>query len=501
MNEQELKTMKSRSIFSVLSLLFQSSFSAVLGFGAFFMLTLTSNETILGIYGTVLASLSFFNYITNLGLAAALIQKKDVKQVDLNTAFYIQLFLVILAVGVGWLFDDQFLSGYQDLPSDTIYLYWALLVSFFLLSLKTIPSVLLEKGVEIYKNVLIQIIENTLFYGTIIVMAVMGYEITALIVAVLVRGAIGLSLIFVMRPWAPTFSFSFSSAKQLLGYGIPFQGNSFLAMIKDDLLIIFLGQTIGLGNLGILTFGKKYAEIAVRIITDNFNRVAFPVFAGVQDNKPLLKKSLQNFLFFGSVIVFPVIIGAMFTFDSFLKLIEGYYDKWEPALFSFYFFSIATLLVSMTTPFINLFNAVKRVRLSLIFMAGWTALTWIIIPPAITFFDYNAVAVSFVIINATGLLVFLKAKEIVSFSLFETLKGVFLGTVLVVFYLSIIRFISIGMLESPELHLLFSLIGAPIVYASAILGMYGTGIFLQILHAIRRPKDVISSASKADSTE
>ncbi len=491
MNEQELKTMKSRSIISVLSLLFQSSFSAVLGFGAFFMLTLTSNETILGIYGTVLASLSFFNYITNLGLAAALIQKKDVTQVDLNTAFYIQLFLVVLAVGIGWFFDEQFLSGYQDLPADTIYLYWALLTSFFLLSLKTIPSVLLEKGVEIYKNVTIQIIENTLFYGTIIVMAIIGYEIIALIAAVLIRGAIGLVLIYIMRPWAPTISFSMRSAKELLGYGIPFQGNSFLAMIKDDLLIIFLGQTIGLGNLGILMFGKKYAEIGVRIITDNFNRVAFPVFAGVQENKELLAKSLGNFLFFGSVIVFPLIIGGMFTFDSFLKLIEGYYDKWQDALMPFYFFSVATLLVSITTPFINLFNAVKRVRVSLMFMALWTALTWIIIPPAIWMWGYQSVAVAFVVINATGLFVFLKAKEIVPFSLFETLRGVFLGTILVLIYLATIRYISISLLSSPELHLFFSLVGAPIVYFSTILGMYGTQMFLEIIHAVRKPRQAL----------
>lgn len=496
MNETEIRTMKSRSIFSVLSLLFQSSFAAVLGFGAFFILTLRSSEAILGIYGTVLASLSFFNYITNLGLAAALIQKKEVKQIDLNTAFYLQMFLVGVAVILGFTFDNQLLANYKDLPTDTLYLYWVLLGSFFLLSLKTIPSVLLEKSVEIYKNVLVQVVENTVFYLAIIFMVFFGYEIEALIVAVALRGVIGTGLMYLLKPWLPGLSFSVSSAKELLSFGLPFQGNSFLAMIKDDLLIIYLGQTIGLTNLGIVTFGKKYAEVAVRIITDNFNRVAFPVFSNVQENKDLLKKSLHNVIFFSSMIVFPVIIGGIFTFDSFLRVIDGYFDKWNDSLFSFYFFSLSTLFVSLMTPFINLFNAVKKVKVSLFFMAIWTALTWILIPPAISVFNYNAISIVFLIVNMTFIFVVIKAKDIVQFSLWDTLRGVVLSSLFMTFYLVLIRLISINFLQTPEVHLIFSLIGAPIVYISTVIGMYGIDTFKKIATSMGKPSAILQKEDR-----
>lgn len=485
MDENQLKTMKSRSIFSVASLLFQSSYSAALGFIAFFILTFKSGASLLGIYSTVLASLSFFNYITNLGLAAALIQKKEVKSVDLSTSFYIQMVLVVIAVSIGFIFGERFLSGYKDLPSDTIYLYWALLVSFFFLSLKTIPSVLLEKSVEIYKNVLVASVENTVFYVTIIIMVLAGHDIQALIVAVLLRAIIGVILIFVMRPWKPTYEFSFASTKELLSYGLPFQGNSFLALIKDDLLIIYLGQVIGLQALGVVSFGKKYAEMAVRLVTDNVNRVAFPVFANVQENKELLAKSVKNVLFYGSIIVFPVIIGAMFTFDSFLKLFEGYYDKWNAALFSFYFFSVSTLFVSLTTPFINLFNAVKKVKLSLMFMIVWTALMWIMIPPAIHYFGYNSISVVFFLNSLTFFLVVWKAKSIVSFSLLETLKGALIASILMGIYLGIIRFISLTFFDHPIVHLVFSLIGAPLVYAGTLIFIHGVHVFKEVLYTLR----------------
>jgi O-antigen/teichoic acid export membrane protein len=279
--------------------------------------------------------------------------------------------------------------------------------------------------------------------------------------------------------------FSVQSMKELLHYGIPFQGNSFLALVKDDLLIIFLGQTLGLGNLGLISFGKKYAEMAVRLVTDNINRVAFPVFARVQDNKELLAKSLMRNLFYGSLIVFPIVIGAMFTFDSGLKLFHGYYAKWNGALWSFYFFSLSTLCVSLMTPFINLFNAVKKVKLSLLFMVLWTCLMWAFIPVATHFLGYNAVAPIFLIVNSTVVFVILQAKKIVHFSILKELHGIFIGSLLMVAYLGIIRFIAINYLNSPELHLVFSVIGSPIVYGGTIPVVYGVETFRNVLRTLR----------------
>lgn len=485
MDEKELQVMKSKSIFSVASLLFQSSYSAILGFLAFFILTFKSSIALLGIYSTVLASMSFFNYITDLGIGAALIQKKDAHDIDLNSAFFTQLVLVIFAVTIGFFVGPHIINGYKDIPGNAIYLYWSLLISFFLLSLKSIPSVILEKKVEIYKVVLVSSIENTIFYVTIIIMVLMGYTMEALITAVLLRSVIGVITMFIMQPWRPKFMFSVQSMKELLHYGIPFQGNSFLALVKDDLLIIFLGQTLGLGNLGLISFGKKYAEMAVRLVTDNINRVAFPVFARVQDNKELLAKSLMRNLFYGSLIVFPIVIGAMFTFDSGLKLFHGYYAKWNGALWSFYFFSLSTLCVSLMTPFINLFNAVKKVKLSLLFMVLWTCLMWAFIPVATHFLGYNAVAPIFLIVNSTVVFVIWQAKKIVHFSILKELHGIFIGSLLMVAYLGIIRFIAINYLNSPELHLVFSVIGSPIVYGGTILVVYGVETFRNVLRTLR----------------
>src|SRR3989344_5879218 len=303
--DEEISQIKARGVLSAGSLFFQSSFSAVLGFAAFFILTLKSGTYLLGIYNTVLAMMSFFSYFTNLGLAAAIIQKPEIKKEDLSTAFYIQLFLSVAAIIVGFFLTDYLFKFYKDLPANAVYLYWGLLASFFFLSLKTIPSVLLEKKIRIYKVVVVQMIENTVFYLSVIIFYLLGYDIYSLLIAVLARSITGVVLIYFMQPWVPSFTFSWQSAKGLLCYGIPFQGNSFLALIKDDLLIIYLGGVIGFRQLGIVVFAKKYAEFSIRLIMDNLSRVAFPIFSRFQKDKIILKKSVEKILLYQSIILFP----------------------------------------------------------------------------------------------------------------------------------------------------------------------------------------------------
>lgn len=490
MKETDIKQVKSRSILSMVSLFFNSSYTAILGFTALFILTWKSSATLFGLYNTVLASMTFFNYITNLGLGAALVQKKEIKEIDLNSAFYTQLVLVTIAVGAGFYFGDVILSQYKDLPNKAIYLYWALLASLFILSFKTIPSVLMDKDVQIYKNVIAQIVEKTFFYLVIIILVFAGYDIEALIVGTLAQAVIGTLTVYILRPWTPSLQFSFISTWELLKFGIPFQGNSFLALVKDDLMTMYLGATIGLDKLGIVYFGKKYAEIALRIITDNINRVSFPLFSKIQESGSVLSKGVQKVLFYNAFTVFPVILGALFVFDSFLHVIPGdYYAKWHGALFSFYFFSVYALLVSMTTPLINLFNAVKKVHWSLGFMVIITVFMWILIPVGVSFYGMNAIAVGFFLSSLSFFIVLIKAKHLVQISLLFELRGVFLASGAMCLYLGVIRFISLFIMKSHETNLIFSLVGAPLIYFFIMISIHGFDFIKQVLTDVVKRKE------------
>lgn len=477
---EDIKQIKQRGVLSAGSLLFQSGFSAVLGFAAFFILTLKSNLYLLGIYNTVLAMMAFFNYFSSLGLAAAIIQKKDVDEKDLSTAFIIQTALSFFIIIVGLILTNYLFVIYRDLPKNAVYLYWALLISFFFLSLKTIPSVLLEKKIQIYKVVLVSLIENVVFYSVVIIMSLMNFDIFSLVVAVVARSLVGVILIYIMNPWVPKLIFSKSSARSLLSYGVPFQGNSFLALIKDDLMIIYLGAVIGFEKLSIVTFAKKYAEFSIRLIMDNINRVAFPVYSQFQNNKALLKKSVEKILFYEALFIFPIIIGSVFVFDNLLKIMPGYFEKWQVALMSFYFFSFSALFVSLYSPLISLFNAIGKVKLTLIIMVILTALNWLFIPPLIKLFGFQGISIAFFIISFSFIFVFIKAKSTVYFSLKNAFGAPLISSIVMITYLFLTKF-WIGKVVTNNLSLTgLMIIGSALVYFLVIYRIKGRALFDEI---------------------
>lgn len=350
-------------------------------------------------------------------------QKKKIDQIDLSTAFYLQTGLTGIAAIIAFFFTKQLLSHYADLPQYSEYLFWALLISLVVISLKTIPSVLLEKEIQIQKVVVAQVVENTFFYIAIIAFVTAGYGVISLIIAVLLRDFVGLVAIYVMKPWKPSLHFSWSRAKSMTSYGLQFQGNSFLALIKDNLLILYLGSTLGFKNLGYVTFGKKYAEFAIRLIMDTINRVAFPLLAKFQESKDLLSKSFKRIVYYQTFILFPMIIGGIFVFHIILQIIPGYFDKWHYALPSFYFFSISSIFVSLSNPYINLFNATGKVRWSLIYTAFLTIASWTCVLIGIRLYGYNGVGRAFAFFSVFGISLQYFANRIITHSLWDTVRA------------------------------------------------------------------------------
>ena len=73
LSQEELKR---RGFISTMSLFFQSGYSAVLGLVANLIVTILLSPHVFGIYITVLSIIALFNYFSDFGLAASLIQKK-----------------------------------------------------------------------------------------------------------------------------------------------------------------------------------------------------------------------------------------------------------------------------------------------------------------------------------------------------------------------------------------------------------------------------------------
>src|SRR5258706_6504900 len=103
MEEVDIALITQRSIRGIFALTSRTFFIQLIGFISNFLLTIFLTPSIFGVFFIVSAAIAFLSYFSDIGLAAALIQKKEsLTDIDLKTTFTIQQALVILVFVVAF---------------------------------------------------------------------------------------------------------------------------------------------------------------------------------------------------------------------------------------------------------------------------------------------------------------------------------------------------------------------------------------------------------------
>jgi O-antigen/teichoic acid export membrane protein len=367
-------------------------------------------------FGTyILAStvVDILAYFSDIGLAGALIQKKGkLENKEVTATFTIQMGLVSIVIIIASLFAKVFINSY-NLDRYGIYLYFALLGSFFLSSLKTIPSVISERKLQ-FKNVVIpQIVETLIYNITIVSLAYLGLGVRSYIWAVLARATSGTIIIYIMTKWKPVLNFDFKSVKKLLSFGIPYQLNGFIAVFKDRVSLLILGSIVGTEGMGYFGWAEKWANLPLRYFMDPAIKVTFPLFAKVQEDKKLAKQALEKSIYFISTLVFPALAGAFLVLPDIVDIIPKY-EKWSPAINTFSLLLIPAAIGAVSTFLSNFLTAMGRMKQVMKLMIMWTILTLILYPLFANLFGYEGIAIASILVSGSSFVSYLLVKRMVA---------------------------------------------------------------------------------------
>lgn len=403
LTDQVISDIKKKSVSGAFSYFLRTIFLQGLGLISIFLLSAFFNPEDFGVYGYVLQIIGLLIFFSDIGLAAALVQKKKAPSLtDYRTAFTVQqllswlivlVVLIIYAIGI-----VQRTVGHQG-----VLILMALAISFPLASLKTISSIQLERELKFSLLIVPQIFEQVTFNGILLYFAWKGTGATAYAWAILVRSILGTVVMLIIKPWKIGFAFNKQSFKEMLNFGAKFQINDFLARIKDQLFFIVLGQVLPLTQFGYIQWAKNWSMYPYNLTVQNVMAITFPTFARLQKRKDLLKKALEKSVFFISLLIFPILAGMCLLIVPLTRVIPQY-EKWQPAVFSFIAFAASVSWASISTPMVNALNAIGKINTSLKLMIIWTILTWILTPILLLMAGFNGVALAALIISFTSVL-------------------------------------------------------------------------------------------------
>jgi O-antigen/teichoic acid export membrane protein len=476
-DEAEIAQIKQRSVAGAVSYFLRTIFLQLIGLVSVFVLSAFFSPEDFGIYGFVIQIIGLLIFFSDIGLAAALVQKKlEPSRDEYRVAFTLQAFLSLLIVGLiglllmtGWVQSKVGGAGAWVLLS--------LALSFPLATLKTIPSILLERKLFFSKLVVPQIFEQIVFHGILIALAWQGMGVMAYTFAVLARSLIGVTVIWVIAPWKEIgLRWHGPTLKSLLGYGVKFQLNDFLARIKDQLFFLGLGLFLPLNQFGLIQWAKNWSLYPYNLTVQNVLAITFPTYSRLQSRLDLLKKAIEKSIFFISLAIFPVLTG-MSLFIWPLTQVIAQYHKWEPAVPSFIFFTLSIGWAAISTPLVNTLNAIGQINKTLKLMTLWTVLTWTITPLMMWRYGYNGVALSALVISFTSIFSVQMVKRFIPVQLLPQVGLALIGSAA----MAILGVLGLRLWSQSLLMLLAGMGLTAVVYLGTI-GLFG---WRRLSHEIR----------------
>lgn len=428
--EIDLQTIKKRAVSAFFSLTFRRIALQAITFISINLILarIFPPETgILGIFNLGVAIIAFLSYFSDIGLAASLIQKKEkLTPQDLRTTFTIQETLIGLATLVILLFAPQ-IAHFYKLDEAGVFLIQALVIAFFITSFKVIPSVILERNLNFNPLVAVEIVETIIFNIILLTLSFLGFGLFAFSFAAIFRSVSGTVLLFAIAPWKVGFGLSREAARGLLSFGIPFQANTLLALVKDRLVPIFVAKVVGSTGLSFITWAQALAFLPLEVM-NIIIRITFPAYARLQENRKELKAAIEKSLFATTLFLYPLLFGLLALAPAVVEHVVS--SKWAPALPSLYLFSLSTFWASISTTFTNALNAIGQIRVTLKLMILWTILTWIFTPIFVFAFGFVGVAMASAIISFTSIISIIALKKFVPVSVIFSIRYPLLASII-----------------------------------------------------------------------
>jgi len=467
MEEIDISLIAKRSVHGVFALISRQFVLQLISLGAFFLISSLLRVSDIGMYTAVIAIQRIINFFTDFGLGAALVQKKDhITQEDITTSFTMQAGSTLFIFLLIFLFRE-YIEAYFRLNAAGVRLLLVLVFSIFLSSFKTIPSILLERGIHFSKLVIPQILESLTFNGILVALVLRKFGIDSYTWAFLISSLIGIPCYYYVSPWKIRIGISKESLKHLK-FGAQFQAKNILATIKDDLLTVILIKFLSFTEIGYIGFAQRIAFFVFRYIVDSVTKVTFSTYSRIQIHTQHLRQAIEKSLFFISATMFPVLAGIIITAPYLIRYFPRWHNKWEPVLFSLTFFCLNAMVSSISNILVNVLDATGKVKITLQLMVLWTTLTWILTPLFIFTMGFNGVSVASFLVTGTIILTVYLTKKVVQFELFRNIYKPIIATLLMSGFVAFFtKMIVVNVLSLSVVIVLGGVIYAGILYLIA----------------------------------
>lgn len=277
-----------------------------------------------GIIALVLIFIAFANVFITSGFNTALVQKKDIDDLDVSSVVIINFALSILMYILIFAFSTV-ISNFFGIPELTKILRVLSVTVIFGSYSSVILSIYLKRMQfkRIFFSSLISVLVSS-FIG--IYLASNDYGVWSLVFQSLAYQFILTINLMIDSKYFPKSGFSFARIKLMSAYSGRIIASTIISTIFHDVYAFVIGKKYSEDNLGNYSKGDQFPSTFVRILDSTVAAITFSIFSSNQDNKTVLKKYAKNSIILNTYFLFPLISLLFVLSDSVVEILLT--DKW-----------------------------------------------------------------------------------------------------------------------------------------------------------------------------
>lgn len=334
-----------------------------------------------GLYAIVLFVITLGVRFSELGVGAALIQRRDLDVATGLSAAFTATFALALVLGGVIAAAAPVVGRWPGVSSDvTAPMRWlALLV--VLSSLRMPAMVLLERQLAYLPLTIAETADTVTFYVVAIAAALAGGGLWSFVLGALAARAVNLAVLWSATRWRPTLRWNRRELAPVLKFGLLFQGSVLIGVAGDAVVPTFVTAWSGIAAVGFLNWAAALAFLPLQIVSIA-GRVLFPALSNLQADSRRFSEATARALNRVTTILYPVAALLLAGADPVVRLIFG--ETWAAAVPAVRCFCVTAMVGGTSTIFIHALYSLGRAavvfRINVVGAAVLWAMTVVLVP-------------------------------------------------------------------------------------------------------------------------
>ena len=268
----------------------------------------------------------FAHTYVDLGVGAALVQRKELTTKHVNTGFWLNaavsillyLVLALLAVPISLIYGESQLR----------LVLMILALQFPLSALSVVPVALLSRAMRFREMNLIEIVSTTVSGFVSVSFALAGLGVWSLVAGTLVYPLSRFVTAFSYTRWVPVARFDTQVFSEIARFSAPLVGSDTLNYWVRNADNFLIGKYCGTTELGY--YSRAYAVMMFPIsqLTYSVGAVMFPFLSRLQSDTAFIKRVLLKAHRMIALLTVPLTLGIFVTAEVFVEALLG--RKWLP---------------------------------------------------------------------------------------------------------------------------------------------------------------------------